>query len=224
MGWKAITGIGALVLLIASIAGGKFDPIHSKRLIELASDGRTSLASVLSSNAEMRLTGEMLSSYARAHPPRPWRGFKITVLNISVQDEVRIKAHVSGYMIHTPVDISGSPDYDAKRQAIFFRVTKAALPEDAARPVLSRFNAMLTPLATYVAQNVADVIPVKRIKNDTARGWMFLTAVQSVRVDKDRVVLVLRAFRVAAAIALMLCALLFALCLMFWLKQGRRRG
>ena len=203
MGWKGIAGIGALVLLIASLAG---------------------LWRVVSDNAEMPLTGEMLSNYARFHPPKPWRGFEIAIMNISVDGEVHIKAHISGYMIHTLVDISGSPDYDAKTRAVFFRVTKATLPKDAARPILSRFNAMLTPLATYVAQNIAEVIPVKRIKAETAGGWMFLTTVRSVRVDKERVILVLHGYRVAsAAIALMLCALLSAVCLTFlWLKQAAR--
>lgn len=252
MGWRAIAGIGALVLLIASTAAGKFEhqwphapdrtclreavresktvagkPYPQKILATLTANG-PGLAGfwhVLSDNAEVRLTGEMLSNYARYHPPKRWRGFEIAVLDISVKGEVHIRAHISGYMIHTPVDISGYPDYDAKARAIFFHVTKATLPKDTSRPILSRFNAMLTPLATYIAQNVAEVIPVKRIKAETGGGWMFLTTVESVRVDKDRVVLVLHGYRIAAAVALMLCALLFAACLTFlWLKHGRRRG
>ena len=191
-------------------------------------DGRPSLASlwrVLSDNAEMRFTGEMLSRYARLHPPKPWRGFQITIEDISVQGDVHIRAHVSGYFIHTPVNISGTPDYDAKTRAIFFRVTKAALPKETARPILSRFNTMLTPLATYVAQNIADVIPVKRIKADTAGGWMFLTTVRSVRVDGEHVIVVLHGYRLAgAAIAFMACALLFVVCLVFfWRKQAARK-
>jgi len=189
-GRKAIAGIVAFVVLVASLAG---------------------LWRVLSANAEMRLTGDMLSNYARNHPPKPWRGFDIAILNVSVNREVHIKAHVAGYLIHTPVEISGAPEYDAKTHVMFFHVSKARLPGDVARPILSRINAMLNPLATYVAQNLTDVIPVKRIKAETVGGAMFLTTVRSVSVDGDTVVLTLHGYRVAAtAIVLTLCVLLSA--------------
>ncbi len=114
-----IAGIVAFVLLIASLAG---------------------FWRVLIANAEMRLTGETLSNYARNHPPKPWHGFEIAILNVSVDGEVHIKAHVSGNLIHTPVEISGTPEYDANARAIFLHVSKTELPRDVARPMLSRLN------------------------------------------------------------------------------------
>ena len=197
---SAVIAIIALIVLIASLAG---------------------LWRVLMENAEMRLTGDMLSNYGRLHPPKPWRGFEIEILDVSVNGEVLIKAHVSGHMIHTPVEISGTPQYDMYTREIFFLVSKASLPHDTARPMLSRFNAMLNPLATYIAQNLSGVFPVKRIKTETRGGALFTTTVKSVRVDGDAVVLAFHGDRVAAAtIVLLLSALLSAALL---LAMGLRR-
>jgi hypothetical protein len=81
---------------------------------------------------------------------------------------------------------------------------------------------MLNPLATYVAQNLTDVIPVKRIKAETVGSAMFLTTVRSVSVDGDAVVLTLHGYRVAAtAIILTLCVLLSAGWLLFLLLGAR---
>lgn len=190
MGRKAIIGIVAFGLLIASLGGAW---------------------RMLSETVEMRLTAGMLSNYVRNHPPKPWRGFEIEILNVSVDREVHIKAHVSGNLIHTPVEISGSPEYDANARAIFLHVSRAGVPRDSARPMLSRFNSMLSPLATYIARNLAEIIPAKRIRAETAAGAMFLTTVRSVRVDGDVVVVALHGYRVAAAaVVLMLSALLSA--------------
>ena len=197
MGRKAIVGIVAFGLLIASLGGAW---------------------RVLSENVQMRLTGEMLSNYVRNHPPKPWRGFEIEILDVSVDGEVHIKAHVSGNLIHTPVEISGAPEYDANARAIFLHVSRAGVPRDSARPMLSRFNSMLSPLATYIARNLAEIIPAKRIRAETPAGAMFLTTVRSVRVDGDVVVVTLHGYRIAtAAVVLMLCALLsvFLLASMF---------
>ncbi len=128
---------------------------------------------VLIENAELRLTGGTLSGFARQHPPKPWRGFDIAILNVSVNGEVRIEAHVSGHRIHTPIEISGAPEFDANARAVFFHVTETKLPRDPTRPMLSRLNAMLNPLATYIAQNVTDVIPAKRIKPELAQRHSF---------------------------------------------------
>ena len=187
---RTIAGMVAFLLLIASLGG---------------------LWRVLMANTEMRLTGETLSNYARNHPPKPWRGFEIAILNVAVKGEVHIKAHVSGNLIHTPVEISGAPEYDANARAIFLHVSRTELPRDAARPMLSRFNAMLNPLATYIARNLADIIPAKRIKAETPGGALFLATVRSVRVDGDVVVVSLHGYRIAAAtLIFMLCALLSA--------------
>ena len=197
MGRKAIIGIVAFGLLISSLGGAW---------------------RVLSENVEMRVTGEMLSNYVRNHPPKPWRGFEIEILNVSVDGEVHIKAHVSGNLIHTPVEISGTPEYDANARAVFLHVSRAGVPRDLTRPMLSRFNSMLSPLATYIARNLAEIIPAKRIRAETPAGAMFLTTVRSVRVDGDVVVVALHGYRVAAAaVVLMLCALLsfFLLASMF---------
>ena len=70
-------------------------------------------------------------------------------------------------------------------------MSRTELPQDAARPMLSRFNAMLNPLATYIARNLADIIPAKRIKAETPGGALFLATVRSVRVDGDVVVVAL---------------------------------
>jgi hypothetical protein len=199
---SAIAGTVALIVLIASLAG---------------------LWRVLAGNAEMRLTGGILSDYARQHPPKPWRGFDISILNVSVSGEVEIKAHVAGHYIHTPIEISGTPEFDANARAVFFHVTKAKLPHDPARPMLSRLNAMLNPLASYIAQNVTDVIPAKRIKPDT-RSAILLTTVKSVSVDGDAVVVEFQRQRVAAAAGvLILCAVLSSACLIaLWLRARPR--
>jgi hypothetical protein len=197
---KTIAGVIAFLLLIASLGG---------------------LWRVLMTNAELRFTGETLSTYARNHPPKPWHGFEIEILNVSVNGEMHIKAHVSGHLIHTPVEISGIPEYDANARAIFLHVSRTELPRDAARPMLSRVNTMLNPLATYIARNLAEIIPAKRIKAETARGALFLATVQSVRVDGDVCVVALRGYRIAiASVILMLCALLSAAWLLsLWLRR-----
>ncbi len=91
---RTIAGMVAFLLLIASLGG---------------------LWRVLMANTEMRLTGETLSNYARDHPPKPWRGFEIAILDVSVKGEVHIKAHVGGHLIHTPVVISGAAEYRRER-------------------------------------------------------------------------------------------------------------
>jgi len=58
-------------------------------------------------NTEMRLTGDTLSNYARNHPPKPWRGFEIAILNVAVKGEVHIKAHVSGNLICKSMNLIG---------------------------------------------------------------------------------------------------------------------
>jgi hypothetical protein len=190
IGGRAIAGTIAFVVLIASLAG---------------------LWRVLIDDPEMRLTGEALSGWARSHPPKPWRGFDIAIMDVSVDREVHIKAHVSGHMIHTPVEISGTPEFDAEARAVFFHVMTAKLPRDTARPMLSRFYAMLNPLASYIAQNVTDFIPAKKIKGDTQKGALLLTTVKAVRVDGDVVVVEFHRHRVAAATAvLVLSAVLSA--------------
>ncbi len=70
---------------------------------------------------------------------------------------------------------------------------------------------MLNPLATYIARNLADIIPAKRIKSETPAGAIFLATVRSVRVDGDVMVVTLHGYRVAAATVIpTLCALLSA--------------
>lgn len=207
VGRRFLAGVVAVIVLIASLAG---------------------LWRVLMGNAEVYLSGETLLSYAHIHPPKPWRGFDITILDVSVDNgKVHIKAHVSGHMIHTPVEVTGAPEYDANAHSMFFHVTETRLPRDSARPMLSRFNAMLNPLATYIAQNLTDVIPVKKIKEETRGGTLFLTTVKSVRVDGDAVVVAFHRHRVAtAAIILALCTLLSAAALVaLWLhtKPGMKR-
>jgi len=202
MSKSALAGTVALVVLIASLAG---------------------LWRVLVENAEMRLTGGMLSDYARQHPPKPWRGFNIAILNVAVNGEVQIKAHVSGHGIHTPVEVSGAPEFDPDARAVFFHVTKTKLPRDPARPMLSRFNAMLNPLATYIAQNITDIIPAKRIKPDS-RSAILLTTVKSVRVDGDAVAVEFQGGRVAAVVGVLMSCALFsgAFLIALWLRTPKR--
>ena len=74
--------------------------------------------------------------------------------------------------------------------------------------MLSRFNAMLTPLGSYIAKHLTDSFPVKKIKAETRGGALFLATVKSVRVDGNAVAVEVHGYHVAtAAIALMLCAL-----------------
>ncbi len=189
-GRRAIATAVAAVLLIASLAGLWF---------------------VLPGNAEVRLTGETLSDFARKHQPKPWRGYETSILSVSVDGEVRIKAHVAGPLIHTPIEISGTPAYDAGARAVFFRVSKVELPQEAARPMLGGLNKMLTPLGSYIAKHLTEIFPVRRIKAETSGGLLFLATVKSVRVDAGAVVVGLHGYRIAAAaIALMLTALLAA--------------
>jgi hypothetical protein len=184
----------------------------------------TGLWFALPGNAEIRLTGETLSGFAREHPPKPWRGFETAISDVSVDREVHIKAHVSGHLIHTPIDISGTPQYDPAARAIFFRVSKVELPREAGRPMLGRLNAMLTPLGTYIAKHMTDVIPVKRIKENRRGDALFLATVKSVRVDGNVVALGVHGYHIAtAAIALMLVALLSAAWLIIAGLQGLAR-
>ncbi len=203
MGRNAIAGTIAFILLIASLVG---------------------LWRVLIEKAELRLTAETLSDWARQHPPKPWRGFDIAILNVSVNRDVQIKAHISGHHIHTPIDVSGSPEFNANARAVFFHVRETKLPRNSTRPMLRRLNAVLDPLATYIAQNLTEIIPAKKIKPDT-RGAMLLTTVKSVRVDGDAVIVEFQGQRVAAAAGvLVLCALLSSGCLLaLWLRAKRAR-
>jgi hypothetical protein len=200
-GRSTIPAAIAAIVLIASLAGLWF---------------------VLPGNGEVRLTGETLTAFAREHPPKPWHGFETSIMDVSVDGEVRIKAHITGYMIHTPIVISGTPQFDAGARAMFFRVSKAELPREAGRPMLGRFNSMLSPLGSYIAKQLTDAFPVKKIKAETRGGALFLATVKSVRVDGNAVAVEVHGYHAAtAAIALMLCALLAA----GWLIAGlfRRR-
>ena len=144
--------------------------------------------------------------------------------DVSVDREVHIKAHVSGHLIHTPIEISGTPQYDPAARAIFFRVSKVELPREAGRPMLGRLNAMLTPLGTYIAKHMTDVIPVKRIKEGKRGDALFLATVKSVRVDGNVVALEVHGYHIAtAAIALMLVAVLSAGWLIVAALQGLAR-
>lgn len=175
---------------------------------------------VMPQNGEVRLTGDMLLNLVKAHPPKPWRGFSTQVLEVSVARQVRITARVSGYGLHTPVEIVGAPEYDASRHAMFFHVSQVRLPDEASRPVLRRFNKMLNPLATYIARYVMDAIPARKFKSDTRGGLIVMATVKAVRVEGDAVVVSLHGFRVAwAAAGLMICALLAVV----WLAIGLRR-
>ncbi len=189
---KSTAGMAvAAILLIASLAG---------------------LWHVLPGNVEIWLTGEMLSGFAREHPLKPWHGFETSILDVSVDREVHIKAHVSGHLIHTPIEIAGTPQYASGSRSMFFHVSKAELPREAARPMLGRLNAMLNPLATYIARHLTDAIPIKRITQNTPGGALFLASVRSVRVDGNVVVVEVHGYHLAAAtaLALMLTALLAA--------------
>ena len=201
-GASVILGAIALTVLIASLFG---------------------LWRVIADNADMRLTGEALTNYARAHPPKPWRGFQTTILEVSVAGEVHIKAHIDGHMIHSPVEISGVPDYDGNARAVFFHISKTTLPHEKERPMLSRLNAMLNPLASYIAQDLTDFIPAKRIKPETKGGALILTTVKAVRVDGDAVVVEFQSNRIVAAAAILTAlALLSAAALMFLILRARR--
>jgi hypothetical protein len=177
---NAVAKVIALAVLAASLAG---------------------LWRVLPETASVRLTGDRLLEFSRAHPPKPWRGFEVRILDITVDDAVRIKAHVSGHLIHTPVEITGMPDYDPNAQVMYFRVSKTELPRDASRPMLSRLNSALNPLGTYIAKHITEVMPAKKIKADKPGSVAFLMTVKSVRVDGDAVVAELHGYRAAGAAA-----------------------
>jgi hypothetical protein len=201
-GRSAIANVIAVMVLIASLGG---------------------LWIVLPGNGEVRLTGETLTAFAREHPPKSWRGFETSILEVSVDGEARIKAHVTGYMIHTPIEIRGTPQFDAGARAMFFRVSKVELPRESGRPMLSRFNSMLNPLGSYIAKHLTDSFPVKKIKAETRGGALFLATVKSVRVDGNAVAVEVHGYHVAtAAIALMLVALLAAAWLIAGLFRRRR--
>ncbi len=172
---------------------------------------------VLPDNAELRLTGETLTNFAREHPPKPWHGFRIAVASVSIDGEVHIKAHVSGYLVHTPLGISGTPYFDANMHAMFFRVSKVELPQDTAQPKLSKINAMLSPLGTYIAQNLTGVFPVKKIKAETNGGALFLATIKSVRVAGNVVAVAVHGYHVAAVQIVLILGALFAAC---WLTVG----
>ena len=82
-------------------------------LAVLAASSRLPVVWVLPENAEMRLTGDTLSSFAHDHPPKPWRGFKVEVLGVSIDGQERITTRLSGPLIQTPIEITGAPEYDA---------------------------------------------------------------------------------------------------------------
>lgn len=198
-----IAGVVALAVFIASLFG---------------------LWRVIVDNADMRFTGEALTTFARAHPPKPWRGFQTTILEVSVDGEVHIKAHVDGNMIHTPVEISGVPDYDGNARAVFFHISKTTLPHEKGRPMLSRLNAMLNPLASYIAQDLTDFIPAKRIKPETKGGALILTTVKAVRVDGDAVVVEFQSNRVVVAAAILTAVALLSAAALLYLALRTRRS
>jgi hypothetical protein len=199
-GRSAIANGIAVILLIASVGG---------------------LWTAVPGNGEVRLTGETLTAFAREHPPKPWRGFEASILEVSVDGKVRIKAHVVGPLIHTPIQISGTPQFDAGARAMFFLVSRVELPRDAARPMLSRLNGMLTLLGSHIAKHLTDAFPVKHIKAEKRGEALFLATVKSVRVDGNAVAVEVHGYHVAtAAIALMLAAVLAAA----WLIAGLFRG
>jgi hypothetical protein len=188
---SAIGSAFAAILLIATLAGLWFS-IHG--------------------NADIRLSGETLASLAHQHPPKPWRGFEATVQDVTVDSEVHIKAHVTGHMIHTPVEITGTPRYDAETRVIFFHVTKVELPHEASRPMLSKLNNVLTPLSTDIAKHLTSTIPVKHLKPEKRGEAVFMETVQSVRVENGAVVLEVQGYFInGAAGALMLTALASAI-------------
>ncbi len=172
---------------------------------------------VLPGNADIHLSGERLAAFAREHPPKPWRGFEATVESVAVDSEVHIKAHVTGHMIHTPIEITGTPQYDGQARVLFFRVSKVELPHEAARPMLGELNKLLTPLGTSIAKHMTDVIPVKHLKLEKRGEAVFMETVKSVRVEGGAVVLEVHGYIVgSAAGALMLAALASAI----WLVAG----
>ncbi len=143
---------------------------------------------------------------------------------MSVDGEVHIKAHLSGHMIHTPIEVSGTPQYDPAARAMFFRVSKVELPREAARPMLGKLNAMLTPFGTYIAKHLTDTMPVKHLKPEKRGEAWFLATVKSVRVDGNVVVAELHGYHIAAAaVALMLIALFAAAYLLAGLFRGETR-
>ena len=76
---------------------------------------------------------------------------------------------------------------------------------------------MLTPLGSYIAKQLTDAFPVKKIKAEKRGGALFLATVKSVRVDGNAVAVEVHGYHAAtAAIAMMLCALLAA----GWLIAG----
>jgi hypothetical protein len=163
-------------------------------------------------SAEIRLSGEMLAGFAREHPPKPWRGFEATVQGVTIDSEVHIKAHVTGHLIHTPVEVSGTPLYDPQARVMFFHVSKVELPHEASRPMLGELNKVLTPFGTSIAKHMTDVIPVKHLKPEKRGEAVFMETVKSVRVDNGAVVLGVHGyFMTAATGALMLAALASAI-------------
>jgi hypothetical protein len=173
-------------------------------------------------NADIPLSGERLAAFAREHPPKPWRGFEAKVLEVVVDTEVHIKAHVTGNLIHTPVEVTGTPQYDPAQQAVFFRVSRVELPHEASRPMLGELNKLLAPLGTNIAKHMTDVIPVKHLKTEKRGEAIFLETVKSVRVEKGAVVLQVHGYFLSAATgALMMAALASAIWLLLSLLPRR---
>jgi hypothetical protein len=199
---RSVTGAAlAAILFIATLAG-----------LWLAIPG----------NADIPLSGERLAAFAREHPPKPWRGFEAKVLDVAIDNEVHIKAHVTGNLIHTPVEVSGTPQYDPVARVLFFRVSKVELPHEAARPMLGELNKLLTPLGTSIAKHMTDVIPVKHLKTEKRGEAIFMETVKSVRLDKGAVVLEVHGYFLSAATgALMMAALASAIWLIVCLLPRR---
>ena len=105
----------------SSMAGAAFAAI-------LLAGSLAGLWFLLPGHVEIRLTGETLLGFVREHPLKPWHGFETAILDVTVDREVHIKAHVSGHMIHTPLEIAGTPQYASGSRAMFFHVSKAELP------------------------------------------------------------------------------------------------
>jgi hypothetical protein len=167
---------------------------------------------VIPGNAEIPVSGERIAAYGREHPPKPWHGFEATIQEVSIDSEVHIKAHVTGHLIHTPVVVSGTPQYDPAARVMFFRVSKVELPHEASRPMLGELNKMLTPLGTNIAKHMTDVIPVKHLKPEKRGEAVFMETVKSVHIANNALVLEVHGyFFTAAAGALVALALLSAI-------------
>ena len=200
-GRSAIANVIAVIVLIASLGG---------------------LWIVLPGNGEVRLTGETLTAFAREHPPKPWRGFETSILEVSVDGEVRIKAHVDRPRSSTPPSKSAGRRNSTQAPARCSSACRRSSFRAMRRARCSAgCNAMLTPLGSYIAKHLTDAFPVKKIKAETRGGALFLATVKSVRVDGNAVAVEVHGYHVAGRRhALMLRAFLAAA----WLIAGPFRG